>query len=268
MICDSHNDFLTKLKLPAERKRYVSSLDKENIICCAIYTTDMKKPFVKIKEYSHFLNNCQNNDLLLTIEDCWFINEINISNLLEYKPFSCGLVWNTDNSLCGGANGSSGITPLGKRIIKEMEGKGTLIDTAHMNHKSIEDFYEISTKPLFNSHSNIYNLFPHNRNLLDKHLKQIYLTDGFLGINFVDYFLADQATVFDIAKHIDYFVQRFSIKNIGIGSDFYGSEHLVIKEYAEIEKVFTILKKMGYSEQDIEDIKYNNFKNFVSRIKN
>lgn len=266
MLCDSHNDFLTKLQLPTERKHYVSSFNDGDIICCAVYTTDMKMPFVKIKEYSKFLSKYKN--LLLTIEDCWFLNNNNLETLLEHKPFSCGLVWNTDNVLAGGANGSLGITTFGKQVIRKMEERGVVIDTAHMNHKSIEEFCEFTTKPIFNSHSNIYNLFSHSRNLLDKHLKQIYITNGFLGINFVDYFLADQATVFDIAKHIDYFVQKFSIKNIGIGNDFYGSDHLVIKNYQEIEKLFTILKKMGYSEQDVEDIKYNNFRNFVSRIKN
>ena len=60
-------------------------------------------------------------------------------------------------------------------------------------------------------------------------------------------------------------VQKFGVNNIGIGSDFYGTENLPInlKSYDDFDNLIQLFFKNGYNENDIQKIFFNNFLNFV-----
>lgn len=266
MISDSHNDFLTHLKLFGPKKKYIKSLHDAAYINAAFWTTESHNIVTKLHSYRQVIDAYSNGNMLLSIEDCSFLDASNYKALLDNQVSACGLTWNYDNQYAGGAEGKSKLSSIGKKLVQKLESDGMVVDISHLNHKSIDDIFEISTKPIFCSHSNIYSLCHHSRNLTDEHIKNIYATNGYLGINLVDYFLSySNANFDDVIKHIDYFVQKYGADNIGLGTDIFGSDHLVASDYATIERLLSNkLTVLGYSWKDIENILYKNFQNFAN----
>lgn len=261
-IADSHNDYLTVLK-DFSIKKYLQQ-NNNIFINSAIFTTELNKPLDLINKYNKFLQTYPNT--ILSIEDCWFINKANVDSFLQVKPFSCTITWNGKNKLCGGAETDCGFSKWGRNVIKIFSQNRILIDSAHLSHKAMKELFDLIDQPIYNSHSNIYNLCKQRRNLFDYELKLIYLTDGFLGLNLVDYFLSDnEANINNLIEHIDYFVQKFGINNIGFGTDFYGSKSLVLESYKKFYIIIDLLKTRGYTKNDIEKIFSKNFLSFINR---
>lgn len=276
-ICDAHNDFLTDIKSETEKINYINFLNDSKIIkyiAGVIWTTELHTPLETITKIydNYFLKN--NKKLFLCLEDLGFITENNFSfsidKILNVRPFSCGIVWNYNNNLGGGALGNSGLTNLGIRVIKKLEDNNVIIDTAHMNEKTFWEFCKITSKPLYNSHSNLMYFKNNKRNLTDKQIKAIINSNGFMGLSFVQTFISNNLIDTEIiAKQLAYFVQNYGENNIGIGSDFYGTKKLPInlKNYIQFKNLKKSLKKQGLSNKTIKKILYMNFINFIKRNK-
>lgn len=87
---------------------------------------------------------------------------------------SIGFVRNFDNQLAHcNLNQTDGLTELGKQTIHTMNELGMIVDTAHMNHASMMDTLRVSKKPILNSHSNLWTLNQHSRNVRDDFLTAI-----------------------------------------------------------------------------------------------
>ena len=195
-ICDAHTDFLTEIKDKIERENYIKSISKiAGVISCAVFTSnsticlnDVENFKLEIEDY----NKKYHTKLLLSIEDLGFIkSKQELYDLIKLKPISVTLTWNGYNQFSGGAHTNKGLTKLGFKTIRILEENNILIDTAHLSRKAFYQFAKITTKPIYNSHSNINLLFRHKRNLTDKQLELIVKTDGFLGLTFYEKFLAN-----------------------------------------------------------------------------
>lgn len=282
-ICDAHNDFLTEIKPFKQKQKYIEShiLKNKNIkyICSQVWTLKYKNPIKYInKLYFSFLSKfsaVKIQKLLFCLEGLDFINKTNLNSALEFikkiKPFSCGLVWNYDNYLGGGAFGKRGLTRLGKKVVIYLERNGIIIDTAHMNRKTFYDFCRITTNPIFNSHSNIYELKKHQRNLTIKQIKTIINSNGFIGLSFVQKFISDKILdAHDIALQIKYFVDKYGENNVGIGSDFFGTKPLphYLSNYYQFDNLKIALKNVGLSNKQIKKVLCKNFVKFTNRIGN
>lgn len=275
-IADSHNDFMTKITAK-EKDCYLSQCQKVGvkIISCAIFTSNLKLCIDDLYNFKNEIVKLKNKYkdifLLFSIEDIGFIHEEDIDKFIKLRPISCTLTWNFDNHLAGGALGKNGITKLGKKIISDLEKNNIFIDTAHLNKKSFWEFSKITTKPIYNSHSNIYDLKRHKRNLTDKQIEMIVKSKGYLGLTIYDKFVGKEGKVDSktIALQFDYLIKKFGYKNFGFGTDFYGidTNNLPkdIKSYEDIEKIARELKKLGYSEKIIECITYKNYEDFLKR---
>ncbi|GAA4281468.1 dipeptidase [Gaetbulibacter aestuarii] len=77
-----------------------------------------------------------------------------------------------------------GLTDFGKAVIKRMNNLGMLVDVSHAGEQSFWDAINTSTKPVFASHSSVYSLCPHPRNLKDDQIKAIAKKGGVIQINF------------------------------------------------------------------------------------
>ena len=60
-----------------------------------------------------------------------------------------------------------GLTEFGKKIIKEMNRLGMVIDISHVSKKAMMDVLESSKTPVIFSHSSVYKICPHARNVQD-----------------------------------------------------------------------------------------------------
>jgi len=275
LLSDSHTDFLTILN-KRESKKYISIISNiTNTISCAIFTTEYSFKINDIVLYNKLLKQLSkeyNINLLLSIEDLGFIKDSNeLVKLLELKPFSISLTWNNPNQYAGGANSNIGLTPLGIKTINLIESKNVLIDTAHLSKQSFNDFVKITKFPIYNSHSNIYDLFNHQRNLDYKQIKKIVETNGYLGITIYNKFISNsKISSWDIAYQFDYLIKNFGYNNFGFGTDLYGFNNSYlptdIKQFQDLLIIKNKLLTMGHKLKNIEKIMHLNFQNFVKNI--
>jgi len=124
----------------------------------------------------------------------------NLETLYSRGVRYLGLTWNTSNAIAISArdenNGKpGGLTEFGRSVVKRMNELGMLVDVSHLGETAFWDVAEISNAPIIASHSNVYNLAPHFRNLTDEQIKTIAKSGGYIGINFYNKFLYPGANV-------------------------------------------------------------------------
>ena len=116
---DLHNDAVTCLN-SARLAKHIAKAEKAGVetIIMSVWTTEMQDPLRQIKHYRKILDDIGTNiKLLLHIEDAWFVNEQNISEFIELKPYSVGLTWNTNNNLAEVRMGIVGLHRLAKLLL-------------------------------------------------------------------------------------------------------------------------------------------------------
>ena len=77
-----------------------------------------------------------------------------------------------------------GLTEFGKQVVKKMNELGMIVDLSHTGEKTFWDAINTTTKPVIASHSCVYNLCPHRRNLKDDQIKAIAKNGGVIHLNF------------------------------------------------------------------------------------
>lgn len=275
-ICDSHTDFLTEIKDKKERESYAKSISYiAGRISCAVFTTNSTISVKDVENFKHeldYYNKRYRANFLLSIEDLGFIKSIDeLYDLIKLKPFSVTLTWNERNQFAGGANTKNGLTKLGVKAIKTLEGNNVLIDTAHLSRKAFFQFARITTKPIYNSHSNIFSLFKHNRNLTDRQIKKIVDSNGFLGLTIYQNFLSqNKISCKDVAWQFDHLIKKFGFKNFGLGTDLYGVKNEFLPQdfitYFDVVNLKKELKNLNYSNKIIERILFKNYQKFIKRV--
>lgn len=82
-----------------------------------------------------------------------------------------------------------GLSPFGKEVVQKMNSLGMLVDVSHLGEQAFWDVIQTSTLPVFASHSSVYALCQHQRNLNDAQIKAIAKTGGVIQVNFYSGFL-------------------------------------------------------------------------------
>jgi membrane dipeptidase len=83
-----------------------------------------------------------------------------------------------------------GLTEFGRSVVREMNRLGMIIDVSHASKEAIEEVLKITTAPVIASHSCVYVICPHNRNLTDDQIKAIAKNGGVIGVNFWNAYLS------------------------------------------------------------------------------
>ncbi len=119
----------------------------------------------------------------------------NLESLFERGVRYLGLTWNTSNAIGVSAKDEStrgktgGLTEFGKDVVKKMDEMGMMIDVSHLGETAFWDVVNLSKNPIIASHSNVYNICPHYRNLNDDQIKAIAKSGGIICMNFYYKFL-------------------------------------------------------------------------------
>lgn len=106
-----------------------------------------------------------------------------------------GLTWNTSNAIGVSARDESergkkgGLTDFGIEVVKKMNELGMLVDVSHLGETAFWDVVNTSTSPIIASHSDVYNLSAHFRNLKDDQIQAIAKSGGIICVNFYCKFL-------------------------------------------------------------------------------
>ena len=103
-----------------------------------------------------------------------------------------GLTWNDSPQWASSAKdensseykGHRGLTDFGKEVVRWMNNNGMIIDVSHSGEQTFWDVTQESKKPIIASHSCVYKLCSHYRNLKDDQIKAIGKNNGVIFINF------------------------------------------------------------------------------------
>jgi membrane dipeptidase len=120
-----------------------------------------------------------------------------------------------------------GLSELGRAAIAEMNRLGMVVDIAHVSRSAMLQAAEASRSPVVSTHSCIFALADHPRNLDDAQLDALREVGGMVNITAVSAFLRrrarpEEVTVKDYVDHVEYAVKRIGIEHVGISSDFDG----------------------------------------------
>jgi len=122
-----------------------------------------------------------------------------------------------------------GLSDFGKQVVKHMNSIGMMVDVSHVNEQTFWDVIATTTKPIIASHSSVYSLCPHQRNLKNDQIIAIAKNGGVVQINFNSGFIdptVDERESAFIKKHQD---EINALKNSG--NEPYKAEEIIYNKY-------------------------------------
>ena len=182
------------------------------------------------------------------------------------------LTWNENCELGDGigVEGAKGLTDFGKSVVAKMEQNSIAVDVSHSSVPMFYDVAELSTRPFCATHSNSKQICPHRRNLTDEQFSIIKDKGGIAGLNLSRGFLRedeDKACMLDVLRHAEHFLSLGGEKTLAIGTDFDGTDIPIDMTGIEsMSKLYELFLKHNYNEKLLEDIFFNNARNFLLRF--
>ncbi len=262
--------------------------DNENAI--RIEAEYCKDDLVIVKSFGQMQKAIEENKIyaFLGIEGLSGIGEdINLINhYYEFGVRHIGLTWNEENPLATGIRGNPyrGLTKLGREAVRLINEKGILLDVSHLNDKSFWDLVGTTQSPIIATHSNCRALCDVPRNLTDEQIKEIGDLGGLVGVNSFHEFISpdrEKQTIKTLALHAARMADLVGPDHVALGMDY--CEFLEIKDLVSSnyqEYPFTLgledasktpdflieLEKLGFSNNEIEDIAYKNYHRIIRKI--
>jgi len=211
------------------------------------------------------------------------------------------LTYNNQSLLATGCyeNNDTGITRMGKEVIKEMNRVGMVIDMSHSSEKSTLEAIELSSRPISITHANPEFWHPAKRNKSNTVLKKLSESGGMIGFSLYPHHLnkGSNCQLDDFCKMIADTVDMIGIEYIGIGSDLCQDQPDSIVEWmrngrwtkekdfgegtsenpgfptqpnwfknnTDFQNIWTGLSNFGFSEEEIKNIMGRNWLNFFEK---
>lgn len=188
----------------------------------------------------------------------------------------------------------AGLSKFGSKVVERMNQVGMLIDVAHTGYKTSLDAMMQSKAPVIFSHSNVYALKQHPRNLRDDQIKACAATGGVIGINGIGVLLGDDnANPQKYVEHIDYIMQLVGAKHVSLGldeiyfpelmedflknnavmypQDYSAAMNAKTQQWnsmppAKLIEVVELLLRKNYSEVDIKGILGENYMRVIQKV--
>ena len=120
---------------------------------------------------------------------------------------------------------------MGKQVVQRMNQLGMIVDVSHLGEKSFWDVISTSSKPIMASHSSVYNLCRHRRNLKDDQIKAIAKNGGVIQINFYPGFVDSSFEKKQSAFFKKHMIESDSLMKAGM--DVWHIEYYLFDKYAD-----------------------------------
>ncbi len=164
------------------------------------------------------------------------------------------LTYNNQSLLATGCyeNEDTGITRMGKQVIKEMNRVGLVVDMSHSADRSTIEAAEISQRPIAITHANPYSWSPALRNKKDDVINAVVQHGGMLGFSLYPHHLNGKSncTVQDFCEMIARAAEQFGVEHLGIGSDLCQDQPDSIVEWMRVGRWS---KEIDYGEGSASD---------------
>lgn len=181
-----------------------------------------------------------------------------------------------------------GLSPAGRRLVREMNRLGMMVDLAHTSVDTMRDVlgmlrrdgggggggddgWEGSRAPVVFSHSSAYALCPHPRNVPDAVLDGLARNGGVVMVNFSPEFVScvesgredglpdfypPNATLAQVVRHVMYIGERIGYDHVGLGSDFDGIQHTPrgLEDVSKFPELVAELLRQGVSDEDVAKV--------------
>jgi membrane dipeptidase len=180
-----------------------------------------------------------------------------------------------------GTDSSGRLNDMGKSLLAKMDSLGMILDVTHLNDDAFWHVLELYNGSVWASHNNCRALVNHNRQFSDEMIRALTDRHAIIGIALdawmmVPGWVRGQSTPKSMncnletaVNHIDHICQiAGNASHVAIGSDLdgaYGTEQCPydVKTIADLQKIPDILRKRGYSENDIKAIAGENLIRFL-----
>ena len=197
-----------------------------------------------------------------------------LERLYERGLRSLGLVWSRPNAFAEGVafrfpsspDTGAGLTDAGRRLVRECNRLGILVDLSHLNERGFWDVAASSQAPLVATHSNAHALSPNSRNLTNAQLDEIGRSRGIVGLTFhagmigADGRVDPAKPLEELLRHVDHVVDRIGVDHVGFGSDFDGAGVIAeIGDASGLPRLAAALRERGYGRDDVAGLAHGNW---------
>jgi membrane dipeptidase len=196
-----------------------------------------------------------------------------------------------------------GLTVFGRAVVRELNRLGMVVDCAHVSADVMHQVLDVSTAPIVFSHSNARTLCDNPRNIPDDVLDRLRANGGMAMATFIPDFVSEEvrlwmlpvrrqiaanfgasrvdiinayerehgrrpnATLRQVADHIEYFAAKLGRDRVGIGSDFFGvpTTAIGLEDVTRFPYLIAEMFRRGWSEADVAGLAS---RNFVSLFRN
>ena len=171
----------------------------------------------------------------------------------------------------------SGLTKIGKELLREMDNLNIILDFTHLTDKGFFEAAKLFKGTVWASHQNCRSVVKGERQFSDEQIKVIIERGGVLGgaldawMLYPDYKMnanSPRALGINLEKLVDHFDHICQMAgnslHIGFGTDLdglFGTEQSPydLDTIADVQKYKAILSKRGYKKEDIENIFHGNW---------
>ena len=248
-----------------------------------VQISDVKSLVKHIEKWNN--NSIKKIGYILSLEGADSIINIDyLHNLYDEGLRAIGPAHYGPGTYAFGTGSSGGIGKKGKELLKEIEKLNLILDVTHLCDQSFWETLDNYNGNLWASHSNTRTIVPDERQFSDDQIKELIKREAVIGMAFDAWMMIPnwergisnpvqkKLLIENIVDHIDHICQLTGSSNhIGLGSDLdggFGKEQCPsdLDTIADLQKLDGILKKRGYSDDDINKIFNENFIDFLKRV--